>query len=305
MRYSRLLIISMFVMLTYVVGGSGVQAQQPPGSVIPSVQIPPITVPGVTIPPIVIPPIVIPPIPVPEVNVPGTPSQPPVLLNLPPAVQAILSCVESGGTSLSITACIAESQGQSSAAQTLRRIDTCVEDDASGVETAACIAEAVGQEEAARILRAIDACQTAGGSNDEVTACIAEALGIDAEQVEVVTSCRASSSVSSRSSTTTSSSASSTAGSSSSSSSVSSVSVATCVSEAVGDDETARAVLGCFPEEGAEESTTGAELVACVVDTVSSDDGAVVERLFACIEAHREDGDLQGFLDCVIAATDG
>ena len=66
-----------------------------------------------------------------------------------------------------------------------------------------------------------------------------------------------------------------------------------------------QAVLSCFPEEGAEESTTGAELVACVVRTASSDDALVIERTFACIEAHREDGDLDGFLECVIAATSG
>jgi hypothetical protein len=309
MRSINLTIMTVIVLFVCAVSVDQARAQQPTVVTIPPIQIPPIMVPGTSLPTIMIPPVHIPPIQIPVVTIPPAPMSPTggamstlaLPEGLPPQVQAILSCIDTGGTGLGVAACIAEAQGQATTAQTLRSIDACAGTGGSGVETAACIAEAIGQADAAQTLRGIDGCLAAGGSDDAVTACIAETLGISMteEQIQNASACRSAMSSSSSSSSVSGSSGS---GSVSSVSRSSSVQVAGCTGAALGDDAAAQALLGCF--SGA-ESDSGAQLVACAVGTMSPEQGAVIEGIFACIEGHRQDGDLNAFLSCVLGATGG
>jgi hypothetical protein len=201
-----------------------------------------------------------------------------------------------------VAACIAEAQGQSTAAQTLRSIDACAGAGGSGIETAACIAEAAGQAGVAQTLRGIDSCLAAGGSDDEITACIAETLGISmtADQVQNASTCRSSATSSSSSSSSVSGSSGSSNASSISSST--SVQVASCTGAALGDDAAAQALFSCF---SGDDGASDAQMVACAVGTMSPEQAAVIEGIFGCIEAHREDGDLAAFVSCVVGATGG
>ncbi|MGE0540219.1 MAG: hypothetical protein AB7R89_08555 [Dehalococcoidia bacterium] len=303
MRYITVTILSLVVLFVCAFSADRARAQQPPVVTIPPIHIPPIAIPGIdippiTIPPIEIPPVVLPPAPASSAGGPATSPASALSMSLPPQTQAIFSCIEGGGSGLGVAACIAESQGQDSTAQTLRSIDACTGDGGSDIETAACIAEAAGQEEAAQTLRAIDGCLAAGGADDEITACVAGALGISitVEQAQSARTCG----ISSTSSSTNSASSSSGDGSTSTTSSSSNVQVASCTGAVIESDATAQALLGCF--SGA-EGAAAARLVACAVGTMPPELATMVERVFACIEGYREDGDLNSFLTCAVAAT--
>lgn len=310
MRSINLTIMALGVLFVCAFNVDRAQAQSPSVVTIPPIQIPPITVPGTSLPPITLPPIQIPPIQIPPVTAPSV-QVPPLSIpastmvvpaGLPPQVQAIVSCINAGGSGLTMAACIAESQGHVTTAQTLRSIDACAGAGGSGVETAACIAEATGHPDAAQMLRGIGGCLAAGGGDDAITACIAETMGISmtAEQIQSASACR-SSSMSSSSST---SNVNGTSGSSSVSSvsSSSSVQIASCTGTALGEDPAAQALFGCFT--GA-DGAGDAQMIACAVGTMSPEQAAVIEGIFACVDGHRQNGDLDGFLTCVLAATGG